>query len=36
VGDIYSGLWYPFVFTAIACATCLFLVPETLDRPLDA
>jgi MFS family permease len=36
VGNIYAGLWYPFAFTAIACVTCLFLVPETLGRPLDA
>ena len=36
VGNIYSGLWYPFAFTAIACVTCLFLVPETVGRPLDS
>jgi MFS family permease len=36
VGNIYAGLWYPFAFTLIACVTCLFLVPETLGRPLDA
>jgi MFS family permease len=35
VGNIYSGLWYPFAFTAIAVVTCLFLVPETRGRPLD-
>jgi MFS family permease len=35
VGNIYAGLWYPFAFTAIACVTCLFLVPETNGRPLD-
>jgi MFS family permease len=35
-GDIYSGLWYPFVFTAISVVTCLFLLPETKGRPLDA
>jgi hypothetical protein len=35
VGNIYSGLWYPFAFTALSVATCLFLVPETLGRPLD-
>jgi MFS family permease len=35
VGNIYSGLWYPFAFTAIACVTCLFLVPETKDRSLS-
>jgi MFS family permease len=36
VGNIYSGLWYPFAFTAIAVVTCLFLVPETRGRPLDS
>jgi MFS family permease len=35
VGDIYSGLWYPFAFTAISVVTCLFLLPETKERPLD-
>lgn len=35
VGDIYSGLWYPFAFTAISVVTCLFLLPETRGRPLD-
>jgi MFS family permease len=36
VGNIYSGLWYPFAFTAIAVVTCLFLVPETRGRPLNS
>ncbi|WP_293381860.1 MFS transporter [Phenylobacterium sp.] len=35
VGNIYSGLWYPFAFTLASVVTCLFLVPETLGRPLD-
>lgn len=35
VGNIYSGLWYPFAFTAISVVTCLFLLPETRGRPLD-
>jgi MFS family permease len=35
VGDIYSGLWYPFVFTLISVLTCLFFLPETKGRPLD-
>jgi MFS family permease len=35
VGDIYSGLWFPAVFTAISVITCLFLLPETKERPLD-
>ncbi len=34
VGNIYSGLWYPFAFTAIAVLTCLFLAPETKNRSL--
>ncbi|MFN3520966.1 MAG: MFS transporter [Phenylobacterium sp.] len=35
-GDIYSGLWFPLAFTAISVVTCLFLLPETRGRPLDA
>lgn len=35
VGDLYSGLWFPFVFTAISVVVCFFLVPETKGRPLD-
>jgi MFS family permease len=35
VGNIYSGLWYPFAFTAISVVTCLLLLPETRGRPLD-
>jgi MFS family permease len=35
VGDIYSGLWYPFAFTLISVVTCLFLLPETKGRSLD-
>ena len=34
VGNIYSGLWYPFAFTAISVVTCLLFVPETRGRPL--
>ena len=36
VGDLYAGLWFPFVFTAISVATCLLFLPETKGRPLDA
>jgi MFS family permease len=36
VGDLYSGLWFPFVFTAISVVTCLLFLPETKGRPLDA
>ncbi|MDB5465785.1 MAG: permease of the major facilitator superfamily, partial [Phenylobacterium sp.] len=35
VGNIYSGLWYPFGFTLIAVVACLLFLPETKDRPLD-
>jgi MFS family permease len=34
VGNIYSGLWYPFAFTAIAVVVTLFLLPETRGRSL--
>ncbi|WP_380877364.1 MFS transporter [Sphingomonas sp. DBB INV C78] len=35
-GDLYAGLWYPVIFTAISVLTTIFLVPETRDRPLEA
>jgi MFS family permease len=35
-GDIYAGLWYPAVFTAISVVACLVFMPETRGRPLDA
>ena len=34
-GDLYSGLWYPFAFTALSVVVCFFLLPETKGRPLD-
>ena len=34
VGNIYSGLWYPFAFTAISVVTCLLFLPETRHRSL--
>lgn len=34
-GDIYSGLWYPFAFTATSVVVCFFLLPETRGQPLD-
>lgn len=34
-GNIYSGLWYPFAFTAISVVTCLLFLPETRGRSLD-
>ncbi|WP_293900522.1 MFS transporter [Phenylobacterium sp.] len=36
VGDLYSGLWFPVVFTAISVVTCLLFLPETKGRRLDA
>jgi hypothetical protein len=35
VGNIYSGLWYPFVFTLISVIVCLVFLPETNGRSLD-
>jgi MFS family permease len=34
-GNLYSGLWYPFAFTAFAVLVTLFLMPETKGKPLD-
>ena len=34
-GDIYSGLFYPFVFTAISCICCWLWLPETAGQPLQ-
>jgi hypothetical protein len=34
-GNIYSGLWYPLAFTLLSVLTCLLLLPETRNRPLD-
>ena len=36
VGNIYSGLWYPFAFTLLSVVTCFFFLPETRGRRLDA
>ncbi len=33
-GNIYSGLWYPVIFTGISVVVCLFL-PETKGKALD-
>jgi MFS family permease len=35
VGNIYSGLWYPFAFTLASVTVTLFLLPETRGRPLN-
>jgi MFS family permease len=34
-GDIYSGLFYPVVFTAISCICCWLWLPETSGRALQ-
>ncbi|HEX8233059.1 MAG TPA: MFS transporter [Caulobacteraceae bacterium] len=34
-GDIFFGLWYPVVFTAIAILVTFFFLPETRGRDLD-
>jgi MFS family permease len=34
-GNIYSGLWYPAIFTAISVVTLPFLLRETAGKPLD-
>ena len=34
VGNIYSGLWYPFAFTLLSVVTCLLFLPETKNRSL--
>jgi MFS family permease len=34
-GDIYSGLFYPFVFTAISFICCWLWLPETSGKPLQ-
>jgi hypothetical protein len=34
-GDIYAGLWYPAIFTAISVVACLVFLPETRGRSLE-
>ena len=34
-GNIYSGLWYPVIFTGISVVCCLLFLPETRGRPID-
>jgi MFS family permease len=34
-GNIYSGLYYPFFFTAISFICCWLWLPETSGRPLQ-
>ena len=33
-GDIFAGLWYPVIFTAISVVTAFFLLPETRHRDI--
>lgn len=35
-GDIFAGLWFPFVVTALAATIFFFLWPETKDRDIRA
>ncbi len=34
-GNIYAGLWYPFIFTAISVVVAIIFLPETRGRSLD-
>ena len=34
-GNIYAGLWYPVIFTALSVVTLPFLLPETSRRSID-
>lgn len=34
-GNIYSGLWYPVIFTTISVITAVLFLPETKGRSLD-
>ena len=34
-GDMFAGLWYPFVFTAISFVATLLFLPETSARSLE-
>jgi MFS family permease len=35
VGNIYSGIWYPFWCTVLATIVTFFFLPETLGRSLE-
>jgi MFS family permease len=35
-GNLYAGLWYPIVFTAISVVAAIFFLPETRGRVLAA
>ena len=34
-GNIYAGLWYPVIFTALSVVTLPFLVPETRGKSIS-
>ncbi|HEY3813209.1 MAG TPA: MFS transporter [Caulobacteraceae bacterium] len=34
-GNLYAGLWYPAIFTAVSIVVSLFFLPETKGRDLD-
>lgn len=36
VGDIYAGLWYPVIVTALALVIAAVFLPETKDRDIHA
>ena len=33
-GDLYAGLWYPVIFTAISVVVAFFFLKETRGKPL--
>jgi uncharacterized membrane protein YccC len=35
-GDIYHGLWFPVIVSAIALVIGVLFVPETAGRQIDA
>jgi MFS family permease len=35
-GNLYAGLWYPTLFTAISVVCCALFLPETKGRSLEA
>jgi hypothetical protein len=35
-GSLLAGLWYPVIFTAISVVACIFFLPETRGRSLEA
>ncbi len=34
-GDLYAGLWYPMIFTAISVLTAFFFLKETRGKPIS-